>query len=293
MKLVTHLPVLILVPMLILGPDLVLSQEVSGPAAADVKSVQEKIAQKIKMVNRILNSPDLLQRVETSGDQLARDLLARAAQNFSTGEEYFDRGQYLEAEAVLDYVLRDLSASSRLLSMPQQQRNEYRKFVDQLDSFVLPEWSNLSDEESELLQVEMANVSQLRDQAARSAASGNYGEAIALLEQAYLIKVSLLDKVRHETTIVYDLNFETIQDEYRYLINRTYHYLELVQTALTQSELDEQTRKLTDKYLYGSMLNLEQAEDFESQGQFSEAIPVLDKSIDQLTAVLKILGITI
>jgi tetratricopeptide (TPR) repeat protein len=293
MKQAIRLPILILIPMLILGPNRALAQEVSNPAMADVKSVQEKIAQKIKMVNRILHSPDLLQRVESSVDQVARDLLVRASQNFLNGEEYFDRGQYLEAEAVLDYVLRDLSASSRLLSMPQQQSNEYSKLVEQLDSFTLPEWSDLSEAESEMLEAEMVNVSQLRDQAARFADASSYDEAIALLEQAYQIKVSLLEKLRHETTIVYDLNFDTVQDEYSYLINRTYHYLELVQTVLEQSELDEQTRKLTDKYLYGSMLNLEKAEDFEFRGQFSEAIPVLDKSIDQLSAVLKILGITI
>lgn len=46
------------------------------------------------------------------------------------------------------------------------------------------------------------------------------------------LKVSLIDNLKHETTIVYDLNFDTIQDEYQYMINRTYHYLDLVQIAL-------------------------------------------------------------
>ena len=259
----------------------------------DGKSVQQKIAQKIKMVNVILNSPDLLQRVQDSGDSVAQDLLARAAQNFLTGEEYFDRGEYLEAEAVLAYVLLDLSASSRLLSRPQQKRSEFRKFMEQLDSFALPEWGELSEQQAQALQNDLTEVSQLRDRASRLADVSSYDEAIEMLETAYQLKVSLLERFPHETTIVYDLNFETVQDEYRYLINRTYHYLDLVQMALVQSEINEQTRKLTDKYLYESMLNLEAAEDLESQGQFSRAIPVLDKSINRLLSVLKILGITI
>ena len=61
------------------------------------------------------------------------ELLARAAENFLKVEEYFDRGQYLEAEAVLDYVLRDLSASSQLLSVSQQKKSRYQHFVEQLD----------------------------------------------------------------------------------------------------------------------------------------------------------------
>lgn len=280
--------ILSLILLLNFGP--VLAQQA---ATDDVKSVQEKITQKIKMVNVILHSPDLLQRVEDSGDSVAQELLARAAQNFLTGEEYFDRGLYLEAEAVLDYVLRDLSASSRLISRPQQKRSEFHQFMEQIDSFALPEWSELTGQETVALDSELAQISELRDRAARLADVSSYDEAIELLEQAYQLKVSLLERYKHETTIVYDLNFDTVQDEYNYMINRTYHYLDLVQTALAQSEIDAQTRKLTDKYLYDSMLNLEIAEDFESQGNFSEAIPVLDKAINRLTGMLKILGITI
>jgi tetratricopeptide (TPR) repeat protein len=245
------------------------------------------------MVDHILHSPDLLQRVEQSDDSVAKDLLARAAENFLKSEEYYGRGLYLEAEAVLDYVLRDLAASSRLLSVPQQKRNEVVKFLEQLDSFALPEWGELTEQENDLLQNQLTRVSELRDRAIRHADVNSYDKAIALLEEAYQLKVSLIDTLKHETTIVYDLNFNTIQDEYQYMSNRTYHYLELVQMALSESDIPDPTRKLTDKYVYGSMQNLEQAETLETQGQFSEAILMLEKTINQLSSVLKILGINI
>ena len=114
-----------------------------------------------------------------------------------------------------------------------------------------------------------------------------------MLGQAYRVKSSLLEKLRHETTIVYDLNFTSIQDEYQYLINRTYHYLELVHFALSKKEADHQTQKLIDNYIYRSMVNLEVAEHHENEGDFSAAIPVLNESITQLSSVLKILGIKI
>jgi len=41
------------------------------------------------------------------------------------------------------------------------------------------------------------------------------------------------------------------------------------------------------------MVNLEVAENYENDGNFSEAIPVLNQSITQLSSVLKILGIKI
>lgn len=278
---------------LILSLSMAFAQDQAGSDRVSAKGVAEKIAQKIKMIDLILHSPDMLQRVEASDDSIAKELHSRAAENFVKGEEFFDRGQYLEAEAVLDYVLRDLSASAQLLSLLQQKKNQYAKFMEQLDSFTLPVWSNLDEAENDALQEQLQRVGELRTRAVRQADAELYDKAIALLEQAYHLKVSLLDQFHHETTIVYDLKFDTIQDEYQYMINRTYHYLDLVQVALSKSEVDEQTRKLTDNYLYRSMLNLQNAENFEAQGQLSEAIPILDKSINQLSAVLKILGINI
>lgn len=281
------IPILLL--MLNLNPIQAQDDSTGNPPGA--RGVSEKIAQKIKMVNLILRSPDLLQRVEASNDSVVRELLARAAENLLKGEEYFSRGQYLEAEAVLDYVLRDLSASSRLLSVPQQKKSKYRHFIERLDSFALPEWRNLDELENELLQKKLEHISELRGQAIRQADTESFDAAMSLLEEAYRLKVSLIDEFNHETLVVYDLKFDTVQDEYRYMINRVYHYLDLVQVAMAQGAVEEQTQKLADKYLYSSMLNLESAEEFEIQGQFSEAISLLDKSINQLSAAIKMLGI--
>lgn len=283
----------ILIPILLLMLNLnpIQAQDDSSGNSPGDRGASEKIAQKIKMVNLLLHSPDLLQRVEASNDSVARELLTRAAENLLKGEEYFDRGQLLEAEAVLDYVLRDLSASSRLLSVPQQKRSRYRRFIEQLDSFALPEWRDLDELENERLQEKLEHISELRDQAIRQADAESFDVAMSLLEEAYRLKVSLIDDFNHEKLVVYDLKFETVQDEYRYMINRVYHYLDLVQVAMAQGVVEEPTQKLADKYLYNSMLNLEMAEEFETQSQFSEAISLLDKSINQISAVLKLLGI--
>lgn len=283
------IPILLL--MLNLNPNSIQAQDALTGNPLGARGVSEKIAQKIKMVNLILHSPDLLRRVEASNDSVARELLARAAENLLMGEEYFDRGQYLEAEAVLDYVLRDLSASSQLLKVPQQKKSRYRQFIEQFDSFALPEWRDLDELENELLQKKLEHISELRDRAIRQADAESYDAAMLLLEEAYRLKVALIDEFNHETLVVYDLKFDTVQDEYQYMINRVYHYLDLVQVAMARGVVEEQTLKLADKYLYSSMLNLESAEEFETQGQFSEAISLLDESINQLSAVLKMLGI--
>ena len=277
----------------LLSQNLAFAQNEAIENVANVTAVEAKLEQKIKMVNLILHSPDLLERVKSSNDSLARELLARAAENFLLGEEYFGRGQYLEAEAVIDYVLRDLSASAQLLNGSRLKKNKYRKFIDQLDSFILPEWDQLSESENEFLQDQLEHVSDLRNQAISYAEAEDYDQALALLGQAYGVKSSLVEKLRHQTTIVYDLDFVSNQDEFQYLINRTYHYLELVQYSLSKYETEEQSQKLIDNYIYRSMVNLEIAEGLQNEGIFVEAIPELKQSIALLSAVLRILGVNI
>ncbi len=279
--------------LLILIADPALSADGPVTGMDRVRGVAEKIAQKIKMIDQILAHSDLSGRAAASADEVARELMNRAEVNLREGKAYFQREQYLEAEAVLDYVLRDLGASARLLSAPRKKSSEYENFIDQLDAFTLPEWSGLDETEIGQLGSSLERVSELRREAMSLAADEEYENAIALLEQAYRIKVALLDRFEHQTTVVYDLDFDTVQDEYTYLLNRTYHFLDLVQVVLSTREVDQQTRKLTDRYVYRSMVNLDMAESHEAQGRYSEAIPILGESISQLSAVLKILGVRI
>ena len=260
---------------------------------ARLYGVERKLEQKLQMVNHVLNSRDLIERIYGSDDEVAKQLWNRAAENFLRGEEYFDRGQFLEAEAVIDYVLRDLNASSQLVNLTQQSKIKYQQFIEQLDAFVLPEWSELSPEESDYLQDKLQQVSEFRSRAIRHASNEQFDQAIALLERGYGIKAELLERLQHDTTVVYDLEFDTVQDEYQYLLSRTYHYLEMVHLAMSERQVDEQTQKLADSYLYQSMLTLEQAEHFETEGNFTDALPALEDSVVQLSSALKILGIDI
>ena len=253
----------------------------------------EQLRHKITMVGIMLNSPEMLKRMESSDDPLAKELLARAAENYLEMDEYFDRGQFLEAEAIIDYVLRDLSAASQLMSVSTRKKSVYLKSIEQLDSFVLPEWKQLTIEEKEFLQTTLEQIKNLRAQAVRLAQAQELDEATDLLAQAYRLKTTLIEKLQHEQTVIYELAFGSIEEEYDYLNKRTYHYLELVEFALLQEKPTPQTRKLIDDYIYRSVVNLQAAENFKSQDKLKDGISSLDKSIRQLTSVLKLLGIKI
>lgn len=264
-----------------------------GAAFGDATAANERLKQKIKMVDFILRSPDMEQRRQTSADELAKDLLARATQNFLEMDEYFDRGDYLEAEAILDFVLRDLSAASQLLSADSRKQDRYKQSLRRLDSFELPPWKILTLEQSEYLQTQLMQIETLREKSVQLSSARDFDVAVDLLDRAYNLKRELIDELPHERIVVYDQVFDSIHEEYEYLNRRSYHYLEMVELALSRVETDLPTRKLVDDYIYRALGDLEQAEKLEDQDRLADAIGKLDETIKQLVSVLKIIGINI
>ena len=199
--------------------------------------------------------------------------------------------QYLEASAVIDFVLRDLTASSQMLNVTDQQKRKFKISMEKFEAFALPDWTELSSGDTYILQNTLERIELLKINALKSSETESYAEAIRLVEAAYYLKITLVEKLPHDSNVLYDLKFSSVEDEYQYMNNRIYHYMELVDLALSRNNPDLQTRKLADNYIYLSMMHLEDAENLELNGKVAEAITVLDKSINQLSTVLKILGV--
>ena len=262
-------------------------------AQQETSGTKTRLQHKIKMVEFILTSPGTQQRLQASGDEVARELLARAAQSFAEADEYFLRDKYLEAEAILDYVLRDLSAASRLLSAGNRKQDSYNQSLRQLDAFEFPQWQELSPEQGALLRARMQEIGDLRARAVRAAEDQNYDPALRFIDQAYRMKSALLAELPHRQEIVYGLGFDTPRQEYEYLDQRAEHYFEMVEIALGRAVIDIQTRKLVDDFIYEAVAERDTARDLEQRERLADASASLEKTISQLISVLKVLGINI
>ena len=272
---------------------LILLVALPAHAQQEATSTKTRLQHKIRMVELILTSPGTQQRLQASGDEVARELLARAAQSFAEADEYFLREKYLEAEAILDYVLRDLSAASRLLSSGNRKQGSYNQSLRQLDAFEFPEWQELTPEQGALLRSRMEEIGDLRSRAVRAAEREDYDPALRFIDQAYRLKSALLTDLPHRQLIVYDLSFDTPREEYDYLDQRAEHYFELVEIALGRAVIDIQTRKLVDDFIYQAVAERDAARDLEQRDRLADASASLEETIRQLTSVLKVLGINI
>ena len=262
----------------------------SALAAAEAKS---RLQHKIRMVEFILTGPGMQQRVGANRDEVAGELVRRAQSNFTETSEYFAQGKYLEAEAILDYVLRDLSAASQLLSAESRIQSSYEQSLRQLDAFEFPEWHELTPAQSEYQQEQSAKIADLRARAVQAAQQGDHQSALGLVDQAFRMKSALLAELPHRQVIVYDLDFDSPREEYDYLNQRADHYFELIEIALERAVIGIQTRKLVDDYIYRAVAGFDAAQGLAERDRHVDANSHLDETIKQLVSVLKILGINI
>ena len=270
-----------------------LAQQQASPGALAAEEAKTRLQHKIRMVEFLLTGPVMQQRLADSKDEVAGELVSRAGDNFTEMADYFARGEYLEAEAILDYVLRDLSAAAQLLSAESRVQNSYQQSLRQLDAFEFPEWQELTPAQNEKLQAQSAEIADLRARAEQTAERGDYQAALGMVDRAYRLKSALLAELPHRQVIVYDLDFESPREEYDYLNQRADHYFDLIEIALERAVIGMGARKLVDDYIYRAVAEFDAAQGLAERDRLVDANARLDETIKQLIAVLKILGINI
>ena len=255
--------------------------------------VNQKLELKFKMASDLLDRIKSSDRYLNSDDPIARNLFSRAEQNIQETRQFLDEQKWLEAGAVIEFVLRDITTASKLLKKDDKAREEYSQSLKKLDSFALPEWGELSEQETGLLRREEDRIRELRARALDNAQSARFQESTRLLKLAYQIKVGLLTQLEHEKEVIYDHNFSTEEDEYRFMLERNHHFMELIELARSKRDVNEQTNQMINAYIYEAVLDIELATQLETEADYTKAISLLSKSVKNLLSVLKILGVRV
>ena len=251
-----------------------------------------ELSQKFRMANYLLTSP-VKERIAKSKLTEARDLLQKAEANFSFARGMAKNEKWLEANAVIESVLRDLTASSQLLSETAVNQTKYEETLKRVEAFTYPYWRNLSESDRKMLNQTNKQVEELITKASKNAADEKYEEGSNLLLMAYSLKSQLLQRLEHDNTVVYDLIFDTPEEEFSYLINRKNHFSELLQEVLDKNTFEVHTLNLVNVYIKKSEDKMVDAHLKKKNGEHKQASQMLEQSIKDLSTALKILGIKI
>ena len=265
--------------------------------APDIQTVdfeeQTQLSQKFRMAGYLLNQSSLTQRIETSGSRDASYLLTKARSNFAFAIDKASQKNWLESNAIIDSVLRDLTTTSQLLNKKSFSQNIYIENLKRVEGFILPAWSDLSPEEQQQLETTNKQIEDLLSQAKQSASTGDYDHGTTLLYQTYTLKTQLLQQLKHQDTVVYDLLFNSPEEEYSYMLKRSRHYQGLIDKVLQEKTFTEQTLNLVYIYINKSEKGVTDALSMEKEHQYESAIQLLEQSVADQSTALSIMGIRI
>jgi hypothetical protein len=134
-------------------------------------------------------------------------------------------------------------------------------------------------------------VQSLKQGAADAAGKGDYVKATADLEQAQYLVTAAIQQMLESQTIVYDLNFESAQEEYEYELRRFTGYEELIPIAIEQKKPAEGALKLMETYLKEGKDLRDQAVEKAKQGDFPVAIAMLLDATNSVRRALRMVGV--
>lgn len=269
------------------------SQLAQNIQAIDLGKENKQLSQKFRMAHYLLKHKPLIKSITSSSNNIAIRLLHTAQSNYELVGKKINKKNWLEANAIIDSVLRDLTTSAQLINEKKISLNYYRENLKRVDSFVLPEWSDLSQEDQKQLNENTGKIDYLIDRAEKLAENKKYKNASALLDKAYELKTHLLNNLKHESNIIYDLKFDTPEEECDYLLKRSLHFLSLADNVLKYNSFDTQKKILIDMYIKRGRLGMENTRNKIKNKQYAQAIKILENSIKDLSRALKFMGIKI
>ncbi len=257
----------------------------------DIIGENKQLSIKFRMASYLLNHSPIKRRIKLSKNKELKSLFDAAVFNFGLVETKINEKKWIEANAVIDSVIRDLSNVSRMLNQKKLDRNKYVENTKRVESFVMPKWSNLSESETKFLSVNTDKIKLLVGQAVASSDKDDYLMANQYLDKAYKLKTQLLVTLKHESTVVYDLFFDTPEEEFSYMLKRSSHYLELVNNVLKNNTFNKDKMNLINVYVKEAKVGIEKALAMKNNKRHENAVIALDKSIKNLSGTLKIMGV--
>jgi hypothetical protein len=246
------------------------------------------VAQKLTLLNVMLNQSKKVRQIEESDDVDAQGLLIQSRELSLIAKKAFDEGDAQGAGAAINGALKALdSARAIFRDRPNAtlvERARYKELQDSIRSFR----SSLTGEAAANL--ERDKLDALLAVAEKEMKRDDYVAANAQLNQAYQLIVAAVNSGYKVSTLVYSLDFETPKQEYQYELRR-YRGNELLIGKLLAQKEQSQTKELVTRYLEQAAQTHKLAQDQAKQGGYQRAIASMEKASSQLKRAMGMLGI--
>lgn len=271
-----------------------------GNVAAAVGEVQ--VRQKVQFAKTLLSGSAALKRVETSNHLEAKTKIQEALQALAQADKYLTQKQWLKAQDQADVALKNLTLASQMVparvSRPiEDLREEYDNYLKGIHSFkasydrTVARLKKEKGTKAAILPVNFDQINSRVEKAKHLASVNKYEEANDLLLDAQSQITAALNKMLASQTVVYEMKFETAQEEYQYEITRFDSYAELIPLAIERKHPSPETVKMMETYTSKGRQIMQQADGYAKKGDYKTALLGVQEAIKAIQQALRLVGV--
>lgn len=269
-------------------------------AETSANPLRATLESKLRLVKLLLAQSPAVRRIPQSNNAQAKKKLADAQAHYARAETESNGGSAEAAISLLDESLRQIVSACALVpdvaQQAAQERSRNTNLREAIRTFqTLHEnlSSRMPARKTSAVAADIGRINGMVEQADAVAASGNQHEANVLLNNAYKIVVSTLNKMLTAETIVYDLKFDSPVEELQHELARNRSYEELIPIALAQSSTAPETAALAERYVQQSRDLRDAAQKQADGGDYHSAVKTMQDATSHLQRSLRIAGVVV
>ena len=254
------------------------------------------VESKSRLLDKIVNGSSTAQRIEDSKNNEAIALLNAARKSLAESKKLFGQGCIKASEEKLNNGLQAIETASRDVvdsrRLEKAAHQRYKLLREQAVS--LREAYDLIMKEKNNPAVDILDensLEELLNLSAEQAQKDNYKQANkTMLKATNMLEVSLTI-VRDKETLVHDLTFDSIEEEYAYVLETNNSYTKLLKLVMGNQNTDDPKHASMEKLVKINKDLRTVADENISKGNMEAALANLEEGTENLIRALRFAGI--
>lgn len=257
------------------------------------------VNQKIMYANMLFSSKNS-KSIATSNISEAAEYYKKAEQELESAKSLLKEGDNSKAYKSAENAIALLKKSTKLVPNESQlalMKERNKELLTHIKDFEVSHKENYErivkkQGKDAAVDYDKEKVAALKSKAAEFAKKGDYGKSNKQLEEAEYMITAAIHKMLNNQTIVYDLKFESAEEEYEYELKRFEGYYELIPIAVEQKKPAEGAKKLMESFVAKGKKLRDRAVGKAKEGDFPTAIAMLQDATKDVRRGLRMIGVS-
>jgi len=274
-------------------------RKASTSASVQKTVVTKNMVQQKHMFADMLVKSNGAKRIKSSDNAKAIKLLAGAEALLKSSQEDLKNGKLESAYADASKAVEDLKDATRMVPSQDELvelKEQYKEISASLADFEKSHKKSYDrvlkkQGKDAVTMYDKQKVEKLKKEAGAAVKDNDYAKANKLMQVAQREVTLAIKKMMDSQTVVYDLNFESAEEEYEYELRRFKGYEILIPIAIQAKKPNEGTQKLMESFANKGRDMRKEAIKKAKEKDFPTAIAMLLDATKQIRRALSLVGI--